>query len=237
MPINADGSIGAPTAVIKHTGSSVNPDRQKKPFPHSCNFDPTDQWVLVPDLGVDKVYIYRFNAATKSLTDADPPTVSITPGSGPRHMSFDPTGKFAYLVNEMGGTVTVFAWDAQNGRLKELQTVSTLPPDFKGVNTSAEVHILPNGKFLYASNRGPDDLAIFSVAADGTLKLLGFQPVLGKGPRDFQIDPTGRYLFAAHEGSGTVAIFRINSQMGTLTPTGQMLHVGSPICVTFLAIP
>jgi 6-phosphogluconolactonase len=162
--------------------------------------------------------------------------VSVTPGSGPRHMSFDPTGKFAYLVNEMGGTVTVFAWDAQNGRLKELQTVSTLPPDYKGVNTSAEVHLLPNGKFLYASNRGPDDLAIFSVAADGTLKLLGFQPVLGKGPRDFQIDPTGNYVWVAHEQSNTVAIFKVNQETGMLTPTGQMLKVGSPICVTFLGI-
>jgi 6-phosphogluconolactonase len=237
LPISPDGSIGEATAVIKHTGSGVNPDRQKKPYPHSCNFDPTGKWVLVPDLGVDKVYIYRFDAAGKALKDADPPTVSVTPGSGPRHMSWDPTGKFAYLISEMGGTVTVFSWDATAGRLTQLQSVSTLPPDFKGLNTSAEVHILPNGKFLYASNRGPDDLAIFSRdTTTGMIKLIGFQSVLGKGPRDFKIDPTGNYLFAAHEQSDSVAIFKINQETGGLTPTGQMLKVGSPICVTFLAV-
>jgi 6-phosphogluconolactonase len=237
MPIDADGSIGTATAVIKHTGSSVNPDRQKKPYPHSCNFDPTDHWVLVPDLGVDKVYVYRFDAAAKSLSDGDPATVSVTPGFGPRHMTWDPTGKFVYLINEMGGALVAFSWDAERGRLTQVQSISTLPPDFKGVNTSAEVRILPSGRFLYASNRGPDDLAIFSRdLGTGKLTLVGWQPVLGKGPRDFQIDPTGNYLWVAHEQSNTIAIFKIDQGTGKLTPTGQMLKVGSPICVTFLAV-
>jgi 6-phosphogluconolactonase len=236
LPINADGTLGAVSAVIKHTGSSINPNRQKHPFPHSCNFDPTGNFVLVPDLGVDKVYIYKFDAAQRALTEASPPTVAVAPGSGPRHLSFHPNGKFAYLVNEMGGTVIAYAWDAAQGQLLPLQTVSTLPPGYHGVNTSAEVRIHPNGRFLYASNRGPDDLAIFEInPAAGTLTSVGYQSTQGKGPRDFRIDPTGQFLFAANQDSDTVVIFRINADTGALTPTGDVLHVPTPICVTFLA--
>jgi 6-phosphogluconolactonase len=237
LPINADGTFGAVSAVIKHTGSSVNPDRQKHPFPHSCNFDPTGNFVLVPDLGVDKIYIYKFDAAQRALMDASPPTVAVAPGSGPRHLSFHPNGKFAYLVNEMGGTVIVYAWDAAQGQLLPLQTVSTLPSGYHGINTSAEVRIHPNGRFLYASNRGPDDLAIFEInPAAGTLTSVGYQSTQGKGPRDFRIDPTGQFLFAANQDSDSVVIFRINADTGALTPTGDVLHVSSPICVTFLPV-
>jgi 6-phosphogluconolactonase len=237
LPINPDGTLGAVSAVLKHTGSSVNPNRQKHPFPHSCNFDPTGNFVLVPDLGVDKVYIYKFDAANRALADASPPTVAVAPGSGPRHMSFHPNGKFAYLINEMGGTVIAYAWNAADGQLLPLQTVSTLPPGYQGVNTSAEVRIHPNGRFLYASNRGPDDLAIFEInPAAGTLTSIGYQSVQGKGPRDFRIDPTGQFLFAANQDSDNVVIFRINPDTGALTPTGDVLHVGSPICVTFLSV-
>ena len=181
LPINADGSLSAPSAVIKHSGSGVNPDRQKHPHPHSCNFDPSGKFVLVPDLGVDKVYIYRFDPVTRALIAASPPTVSVTPGFGPRHMSFHPNGKFAYLINEMGGTVVVFSWDSAAGQLRALQTLSTVPPDYHGLNTSAEVHVLPNGRFLYATNRGPDDIAIFAAdPGSGALRLLGYQPTQGK---------------------------------------------------------
>ncbi|HEX4054320.1 MAG TPA: lactonase family protein [Tepidisphaeraceae bacterium] len=237
LPINADGSLSAPSAVIKHSGSSVNPDRQKHPYPHSCNFDPSGKFVLVPDLGVDKVYIYRFDPVTRTLIAASPPTVSVTPGFGPRHMSFHPNGKFAYLINEMGGTVVVFSWDSAAGQLRALQTLSTVPPDYHGLNTSAEVHVLPNGRFLYATNRGPDDIAIFAAdPGSGALRLLGYQPTQGKHPRDFAIDPTGQFLFVANMNSDSVVIFRVNPETGQLTPTGQVLHVPTPDCVTFLPI-
>jgi 6-phosphogluconolactonase len=237
FPINPDGTLTAPTALISHAGSSVNPDRQKHPYPHSCNFDPSGKFVLVPDLGVDKVYIYRFDANSRSLAAADPPTVTVAPGSGPRHMTFHPNGKFAYLINEMGGTVIAYAWDSSNGQLHPLQTASTLPPGYQGTNTSAEVQILSNGRFLYASNRGPDDLAIFEInPAAGTLTQLGFQPTGGKAPRDFKIDPTGQFLFAANQDSDSVVIFRIDPATGRLSPTGNVLHVPTPICVTFLPV-
>jgi 6-phosphogluconolactonase len=237
VPIDPDGSLAPVSAVIRHSGSGVNPDRQKHPYPHSANFDPSGKFVLVPDLGVDKVYIYRFDPQTRSLSEGSPPTVSVTPGFGPRHLSFHPNGKFAYLINEMGGAVVVFSWDSNAGQLVPLQTLSTLPPDYHGENTSAEVHVLPNGLFLYASNRGPDDLAMFAVdPASGTLRLLGYQPTMGKHPRDFKIDPTGQFLFVANMYSDSVVIFRIDSATGQLTPTGTVLHVPMPDCVTFLPV-
>jgi 6-phosphogluconolactonase len=238
MPINPDGTVAAPTAILKHTGSSIDPARQKHPYPHSCNVDPTGKFVLAPDLGVDKIYIYRFDAASRSLSAADPATVSITPGEGPRHLSFHPNGKFAYLVTEMGGTVVAYSWDSAKGQLHLIETVSTLPKEFLGYNKSAEVRILPNGKFLYASNRGPDDLAIFAIdQAKGTLKIAGFQPTGGKGPRDFAIDPTGNFLFAANQDSDTVTVFRVNQDTGMLSPISEAtLKVPIPICVTFLGV-
>ena len=236
LPINSDGSLMPLTAIIKHTGSSVDPVRQKHPYPHSANFDPTGKWVLVPDLGVDKVYVYRYDAGAHALSAGDPPTVSVPPGSGPRHLSFSPDGKFAYLIHEMGGILIAFAWDPGAGRLTHLQTISTLPKDYTGKNTSAEVHILPNGKFLYASNRGPDDLAIFAVNPDGTVKLLGFESTGGKAPRDFNIDPTGNFLFAANQDSDSVTVFQVNQNTGMLTRIGAPLEVPRPIAVTFRAV-
>ena len=236
LPIGPDGSLKPLTAIIKHTGSSVNPDRQKHPYVHSSNFDPTGRWVLVADLGVDKVYIYRYDAASQSLSPADPPTVAVPPGSGPRHLSFSPDGKFAYLINEMGGILIAYSWDAEVGRLTQLQIVSTLPKDYKGKNTSAEVRILPNQKFLYASNRGPDDVAIFAVNADGTLNLLGFESVQGKAPRDISIDPTGNFLFSANQDSDSVTVFRVDQQTGMLKQAGDALRVPRPIAVAFLPV-
>ena len=237
MPINPDGTVTAPTAVIRHTGSSIDPQRQTHPYVHSCNIDPSGKFMLACDLGVDKIFIYRFDPASRSLSAADPATVAVAPGAGPRHLSFHPNGKFAYLVTEMGGTVIAYSWDSEMGQLHPLQTVSTLPPTFRAFNKSAEVRIHPNGKFLYASNRGPDDLAIFAVdPASGTLKLAGFQPTGGKGPRDFAIDPTGNFLFAANQDSDSVTVFRIDPATGLLAPMNVTMNVPTPICVTFLAI-
>jgi 6-phosphogluconolactonase len=236
LPINADGTLAPLAALIKHTGSSVDPERQTHPYAHSSNFDPTGRWVLVMDLGVDKIYIYRYDSSSRSLSPGYPPTVATPPGSGPRHLSFSPDGKTAYGITEMGGILLVYSWDSTAGQLKPLQTVSTVPEDFKGKNKSAEVRILPNGKFLYASNRGPDNLAIFAINPDGTVKLIGFEPTGGQAPRDFGIDPTGNFLFAANQDSDSVTVFRINQETGMLTRTGDTLSVPRPIGVKFLAI-
>jgi 6-phosphogluconolactonase len=237
LPIAPDGTLGPPSQVIQHTGSSINRERQQHAFPHACHFDPTGRFVLVPDLGTDKVYAYRFDPSDHKLTPCDPAAVDTAPGTGPRHMAFHPNGRFAYLVGEMGGTVMVFAYDSQHGSLRPLQTISTLPPDFKGQNTSAEVQVLPSGKFLYVSNRGPDDIAIFSIEDDGArLSLRGFQSTLGKGPRYIGVDPTGRFLLAANQYSDSVILYRIDPQTGALTPTGTSAQVGIPVSLLFVPV-
>jgi 6-phosphogluconolactonase len=236
LPIDTQGALEPARKVIKHTGSSINPDRQKQPYPHSCNFDPGGRFVYVPDLGVDKVYIYRYDAAAQQLADANPPFVKVTPGFGPRHMAFHPNRKFVYLINEMGGAMTGFRIDNSTGGLSEFQSIGTLPSGYTGENTSAEVEILPNGRFLYASNRGPDDIAIFSINQEnGSLRPVGHVSTQGKGPRDFTIDPTGNFLFAANQYTANVVVYRIDNQTGALAPTGTILHVSSPVCVAFVA--
>jgi 6-phosphogluconolactonase len=230
LPIGIDGKLSPPSSVIQHTGSSVNKSRQQSPHPHSCNFDPSGKFLFVPDLGTDEIAVYHFN--DQNLT-ADSP-VPVAPGSGPRHMAFSPDGKFAYLINEMGGTVITYAHSG--GTLKQLQTISTLPEKFTAANTAAEVAVHPNGRFVYASNRGNDSIAIFAVdPAAGTLTLIGFQSTLGNGPRMFAIDPTGNFLIAANQNSDNVVLFRIDPQTGKLTATGTTFPVSSPVCVTFLA--
>jgi 6-phosphogluconolactonase len=237
LPIAPDGTLGPPSQVIQHTGSSVDPQRQQHAFPHACNFDPTGRFVLVPDLGTDKVYTYRFDASDHKLTPGDPAAVVVAPGTGPRHMAFHPNGRFAYVVGEMGGTAMVFAYDSQHGSLRPLQTISTLPPDYKGQNTTAEVQVLPSGKFLFVSNRGPNDIAIFSIEDDGArLVLKGFQSTLGKGPRYIGVDPTGRFLLAANQYSDSVILYRIDPQTGALTPTGASVQVGIPVSLLFVPV-
>jgi 6-phosphogluconolactonase len=236
FPIDAQGALEAARPVIKHHGSSINPDRQRQPYPHSCNFDPTGRHVYVPDLGVDKVYVYNYDAKAQQLTDGNPPFVKVPAGFGPRHMTFHPNGKFVYLINEMGGALIAYRYDQLTGNLTEVQTISTLPPEYHGENTSAEVEITPDGRFLYASNRGPDDLAIFSIDQEtGALESIGYVSTQGKGPRDFRIDPTGKFLFAANQYSESVVVYRIDERTGGLTPTGQVLHVSEPVCVAFVA--
>ena len=230
LPIGTDGKLALPSSVIQHTGSSINKSRQQSPHPHSCNFDSSGKFIFVPDLGIDKIAVYQCD--DQKLTLLDP--VPVAPGSGPRHMAFSPDGKFAYLINEMAGTVITYALNG--GTLKQLQTISTLPENFHGTNTAAEVAVHPNGRFVYASNRGNDSIAIFAVdPAAGTLSLIGFQSTLGKGPRMFAIDPTGNFLIAANQNSDNVVLFRIDPKTGKLTATGTTFTVSSPVCVTFLA--
>jgi 6-phosphogluconolactonase len=194
--------------------------------------------VFVPDLGADKIFIYRLNSLRSDLTPSDPPFVTVPPGSGPRHMAFHPNHRFAYVINEMGGTVITYALDLNKGTLAQLQVTSTLPSDFTGTNTAAEVRVHPSGKFLYASNRGHDSIAIFALDPDtGLLSPRGYQSTQGKTPRNFSIDPSGRWLIAANQGSDTIVLFRIDETTGALTPTGTTASVPLPVCVLIMPPP
>jgi 6-phosphogluconolactonase len=235
LPVKADGKLGEASAFKQHLGSSVNKERQEGPHAHCAVFSPDNRFAVVADLGLDKLLVYRFDPTAGSITPNDPPFGSVKPGSGPRHFAFHPNHRFAYVINEIGNTVTAFAWDGDKGSLRELQTISTLPKDFTGENTTAEIAVHPSGRFLYGSNRGNDSIAVFAInPAQGTLTTTEIVPTGGKEPRNFALDPSGTFLFAANQNSNTVVVFRVNQKTGRLTPAGEKLDVPSPVCVTFV---
>jgi 6-phosphogluconolactonase len=235
LPIRPDGSLGDATAFVQHAGSSVDPRRQKGPHAHSVNLDRANRFAFVGDLGLDKVMIYRFDAAQGTLAANDPPWAKVAPGAGPRHFAFHPNGRFAYVINEMHSTVTGFSYDADRGALETIGTVSTLPEGFSGSSTTAEVQVHPSGKFLYGSNRGHDSIAVFAIDADtGKLTPVGHASTQGKAPRNFGIDPTGRWLLAANQDSDSIVVFRIDGQTGKLLSLGPGLRVPMPVCVKFM---
>ncbi len=233
FPVKEDGSLGEATAFIQHSGSSVDKARQEGPHAHSVNLPADNRFMLAADLGLDEVLIYKFDAAKGSLTPNDPPFGKVKPGSGPRHFAFHPDGKYAYVISEMASTVTAFHWDGKRGALTEFQSVSTLPADFKGKSTTAEIAIDKKGKFLYGSNRGHDSIAVFSIARDGKLTPIEQTLTQGKTPRNFALDPTGGYLFAANQDSNNIVLFRVDPKTGRLSAAGQTMEVGAPVCVTF----
>lgn len=236
LPIGEDGQLGDATSFIQHEGSSVNPQRQKGPHAHSINLDPANRFAFAPDLGLDKIMSYRFDAAKHLLTPNDPPAAAVAPGSGPRHFDFHPNGRFAYAINELASTITALEYDAERGTFQTLQTVSALPDGFEGKSFTADVHVHPSGKFVYGSNRGHDSIAIFAVdTSTGKLSAIGHQSTQGKTPRNFGIDPTGAYLLAANQDTDNVVVFRIDAATGKLSPTGQSIRVRMPVCVKFLA--
>jgi 6-phosphogluconolactonase len=232
LPIAADGQLAEAKTVIQHRGSSINPQRQAGPHAHFITTDPANRLVLACDLGLDKVLVYRLDAANGSLTENDPPFATVKPGSGPRHLAFHPKGRWVYLVNEMASTMTAFEF--AQGALKELQTISTLPEEFRGNNTCAEVQVSPSGKFVYGSNRGHDSIAVFAIdPSSGKLSFVEHQFTQGKAPRYFGIDPTGQWLLAANQDSNSIVVFHIDAKTGRLTPTGQVVEIGSPVCLAF----
>ena len=235
LPIGEDGKLAKAASAIQHQGASVNPRRQESPHAHSINVDPGNRYAVAADLGLDKVLVYRLDAAKGTLTPNDPPSTSVAPGAGPRHFAFHPTGRFAYVINEITCTVTAFAYDGDRGVLKEIQTITTLPHEVKEGYSTAEVQVHPSGKFLYGSNRGHHSIAIFSIDPDsGKLTAVGHQPTGGKTPRNFAIDPTGQFLLAENQDSDTIVVFRIDAKTGELKPTGHIVEVPSPVCVRFL---
>ena len=232
LPLAEDGSLRPASSVIQHEGSGVNRSRQNGPHAHSIVLDPANRFAYAPDLGIDKIMIYRLDREQGKLVPNDPPFAKCEPGSGPRHFTFHPDGKHAYVIEELSSTVTAFAYDAATGALKSLQKISTLPKDFKGDSTCAEVQVHPSGRFLYGSNRGHDSIAGFAVNAQtGELRPLGHTPTQGKTPRNFAIDPSGTFLLAANQDSNTIVSLRINQETGELTPTGQVCQVSMPVCV------
>lgn len=236
LPIRADGALDALVSVAQHTGSSVNPRRQEGPHAHCVNLDPARRFLLVCDLGLDKVMVYRLGKGAAALTPNDPPFAVVAPGAGPRHLAFQPNGRFVHVLNELNSTVTTFAYNARHGTLQEGQTISTLPAGFTGSTTCAEIEVHPSGKFVYASNRGHDSIAVF--AADrrtGLLSPVEHESTQGKTPRHFTLDPSGRWLLAGNQGSDNVVVFRVDSKTGALEPTGQTVEVPSPVCAVFLA--
>lgn len=232
-PIQQDGRLADAASTIQHTGSSVDP-RQSAPHAHSINPSPDNRFAIVADLGLDEVLVYHLDPVKALLSPNDPPFTKLNPGSGPRHFAFHPSGKYGYVINEISSTVTAFSYDANRGVLKELQSITTLPKDFTGKNSTAEVQVHPSGKFLYGSNRGHDSIAVFAIdRRKGTLTPIEHVSTQGKTPRNFGIDPSGAYLFAANQDGGGVVVFRIDAKTGKLTPAGQKLDVAFPVCVKF----
>jgi 6-phosphogluconolactonase len=228
-----NGRLRKATAFIQHEGSSVLRPRQSAPHGHSINASPGNRFAVAADLGLDKLLVYRFDAKKGKLTPAG--FAKVAPGAGPRHFAFHPNGKFGYVINEITLTVTAFAWDEGEGKLTELQTISTLPvARGKGMST-AEVQVHPSGQFLYGSNRGHNTIAVFRINKDtGKLTAVQHQSTLGKTPRNFGLDPTGKFLVAANQSSGDVQTFSINQETGVLKPTGYSVKIPMPVCVKFL---
>ncbi len=235
FPLQPDGRIGEATAFIQHTGSSVNKERQEAPHAHWIETTADNRFAVAVDLGLDELLVYHFGAKTGALAANSPPYAKLDAGAGPRHLAFDPNGKFAYVVNELQSSITAFAYDSTQGTFQKLKTVSTLPKDFSGKNDTAEIEVHPSGKFLFASNRGHDSIAVFSVdGRTGELISVGDYSTQGKVPRNFTIDPTGEFLFVANQDTNNIVSFRIDAASGKLTPTNQNVNVPEPVCLKFM---
>ncbi len=235
LPIAGDGRVGEATDFIQRKGSGPNRDRQTSPHPHWVGFIPASKLALIADLGLDEVAIYNFDAKKGKLTVGNPAFMTIPPGSGPRHGAMHPSGKFFYEINELSSNIMEFYYEAEMKRFTQIQTISTLPEGFKGDNTGAEIAVHPSGKFVYASNRGDDSIAVFSVndPKRGTLKLEQHIPSGGKTPRQFELDPSGHWLLAGNQGSDNIAIFSIDASTGKLTAAGVVAGVPKPTCIKF----
>ena len=237
FPVLKGGKLGESTRVLQYKGTGANPERQESPHAHWIDFSPDNRFVVAADLGLDQLDVYKFSASKGSLVPNQPAVVQLKPGAGVRHFAFHPNARFGYAVNEMQSSVVSFAYDPARGTLHELQTISILPKDFTGKNDAAEIQIHPSGKFLYASNRGHDSIAVFSIdPAKGTLTPVEYVPTQGKAPRYFAVDPTGSRLSVANQNSGTIVIFQIDPTSGRLTSSGQVLQIASPVCLRFVPV-
>ena len=235
LPVKEDGSLEAPVQVIQHTGSSVNEDRQQGPHVHSTVVSPDNKFVFVPDLGIDKVMIYALDAKKGTLTAAADPFVATEAGAGPRHFDFHPNKKFAYLIEEMSGGISVYKYS--KGTLTLVQNISSLQGDFSGNIGAADIHVSKDGKFLYVSNRGDaNTIDIFKInQKTGEIWEAGHQSTLGKNPRNFNFDPSGNFLLVANQSSNDIVVFRRDAVTGLLTDTGKRIMVDKPVCLKWIA--
>ena len=233
LPIRQDGSVGPVSSIIKHEGSSVHP-RQKEPHAHAVHVGPNNRFVYVPDLGLDRVLVFRFDTKKGMISKTKFGGAKVAPAAGPRHFDFHPSGRFAYVINEISSSVTAFRLSQRRGTLTEIQTLSTLPHPVQG-NSTAEVLVHPSGNFLYGSNRGHNSIAIFQIdPKNGKLTHIGNEPTRGKIPRNFGIDPTGQFLLAANQNSDNVVVFRIHPDNGKLQFTGHQITLSKPVCVRII---
>ena len=235
IPIASDGKLVKPTGFVQHEGSSINPQRQKGPHAHSVNISPDNRFAFVADLGLDKVMIYKLDVEKGTITANNPAFAKVKPGAGPRHFTFGADGKYAYVINELDGTITAFSYEPASGTLTEIQTITTLPDDFAGRRSCAEVRVHPSGKFLYGSNRGHDSIAVYKIdQTKGTLTFVEHEKADIKTPRNFNIDPTGKFCLIANQGADSVVVFKIDQKTGALEPTGNKISIGKPVCIRFL---
>jgi 6-phosphogluconolactonase len=230
-----DGSLNAQTAFVQHTGSSVHPQRQTKPYAHWFRTDPSNEFGIVADLGTDRIVVYHFDARTGALTPNDPPAAKVAGGMGPRHLAFHPNGKWVYSTAEMANQVMAFTWDATKGTLTQFQSVDTLDAGFKDASTAAEIAVHANGKFLYASNRGEDSIVVYSIdPASGQLAFEQRVPSRGKVPRYFTFDPSNQWLIVSNQEGANVSVFSVDGKTGELAPVGEPVAIVKPMAVVFL---
>jgi 6-phosphogluconolactonase len=233
LPIQTDGSLAPASSVVKHVGSGPVADRQGGPHAHCIVADPSNGFVLATDLGADRVFVYRLDLQRNSLQRVEGADAVMRPGSGPRHIAFHPTLPLVYIACELDSTVAMLRFDSARGALSPIETRSTLPAGWTGTNYPADIHIAPSGRTLYVSNRGHNSIAVFSVAATGTLTLDQVVSTQGDWPRNFSLDPTGRWLLVANQRSSSIIVFNRDEQSGKLTPTGHRLELPSPVCLRF----
>jgi 6-phosphogluconolactonase len=237
LPIGEDGALGEAVSVMQHEGSGPNESRQKGPHAHSINLDAANRFAVAADLGIDKLLVYRFDAAKGTLTPNSPPSASTVPGAGPRHFAFAPDQRFAFAINELDSTLSSYAWKADAGVLSPVASVTTLPsrPADAPASYTAEVQVHPSGRFVYGSNRGHDSIAVFGLdGSTGKLTAVEHEATRGKWPRNFGIDPSGRWLIVANQHTDSLAVFRIDQKTGALDPVGDPVTVGTPVCVKFV---
>ena len=228
----SDGSLSAANQIISHKGKGPNTQRQEGPHVHMLHFSPDKKYVLATDLGTDTVTLYAYNPNSEKDVLTQTAVITVKSGSGPRHLTFSPDGKYMYLLQELTAALSVFEYG--NGQLKLIQETSLLSPDFKGSFSAADLHFSPDGKFLYASNRGEaNTISIFKVEKNGLLKLQQHQSSLGKGPRNFVIDPSGNFLLVGHQYTNEVVVFKRNKKTGSLTATGKTILLCAPVCLVF----
>lgn len=236
LPVMPDGRLGEASGFDQHHGSSVNPARQEGPHAHSVVFSPDNRFLLSADLGLDKVFVYRFDAASGAIAANDPPALKVAAGSGPRHLEFHPNGQWVYVIDELASAVELLHYNAATGALDAGQTISTLPDGFTGSNIAAEIAINMAGSVLYASNRGNNSIALFSIDPErGLLTPMERASSLGKTPRYFAFDPSGEYLLVTNQDSDDLVVFKVHPKTGELRPAGPIMrNLTKPSCIVFV---